>query len=86
MPKSLHFPKVKPTHFTLSKSGSWINWPFGELSVAALNKHELGKPKNIQGMFIHSLYGGLKADNTYWRWDCFNGFTDGEHAHGSTPE
>ena len=83
---SLYLPKIKPSHYTDTEGGSWLSWPYASLNVSTLKKHELGKPKTIQGLIIHSLYGGLKASGTYWRWDCINGFTDGEHAHGSTPE
>lgn len=81
-----YYPKLKPSHYTLSELGKWLDWPYGELSVAALKKHELGKPKNIQGMDIYALYGGLRANNTYWHWSCVDGFTEGVYAHGSTPE
>lgn len=82
---TLYYPKIKPAQFKLSGDW-WINWPYGELSVAALKKHESGKPKYIQGMAVRELRGGTRENNTYWHWSCMNGFTDGEHAHGSTPE
>lgn len=78
-----NFPKVRPTHFTLRRDGKWIDWPFGEISVTALKKHELGKPKTIQGIAVFSMYGGLVSANTFWRWDSDNGFTEGEHANVS---
>ena len=78
--------KVKPSHYTIRDGGEWLVWPYGEITVTSLKKHELGKPKNIQGLLVFSLYGGLYAANTYWRWDFTNGFTDGVYAHGSTPE
>lgn len=76
--------KVKPSHYMIRENGNWISWPFGELSVAALKKHELGKPKVIQGVAIFGLFGGLTANGTFWRWDCFKGFTSGAHANGKT--
>ena len=86
MQNSPHPLKVKPTHYSLSATGKWLHWPYGEIVVAALKKHDLGKPKNVQGLLVHSLYGGLKAAGTYWHWDCNEGFTEGVYAYGSTPK
>lgn len=91
MPHFCHPAKVKPTHYTTAENGKWLDWPFGWLSVSALKKQEQTKrdprgssTRSIQGLNVYSLCGGITANRTFWRWDCINGFTDGEHANGAT--
>lgn len=83
---SIYYPKLKPEMYTLSEGGAWLDWPHKFIHTASLFKHTLGKPKTIQGIKVHSLCGGLHSHGTYWRWDCLNGFTDGEYANGASSE
>lgn len=78
--------KFKPSHYATSATDKWQSWPYGEITISALQKHKLGSPKNIQGLLVHSMYGGLKAAGTYWHWNCNKGFTDGVYSYGPTPE
>lgn len=76
------FPKLKPTHYRLAEIGSWLDWPYQHVSVAALMKNPVRQTKTIQGIAVYALCGGLRSAGTYWRWDCVNGFTDGEYSNG----
>lgn len=81
-----YYPKIKPTHYTLSEHGAWLDWPYQFVHTSALLKNPAGKPKTIQGLTVYALYGGLRSAGTYWRWDCVNGFTDGEYSNGPSTE
>lgn len=78
--------RVKPSHYAATPVRKWIEWSYGEINISTLQKFTPGQTKNIQGLEVYALFGGLTSAKNFWRWDCVNGFTDGEYSNGTSPE